>query len=137
MSDLISRDEAVKVLEDMKVKIEIPKAAVTQWKRNNALDMAVEALKHSEVQNSSDCISRQAAIYIASGYCHPANIADELSKLPSAEPKKGKWIKADSQQYFRKHYPAFTCSECGHRKDSQKTWNYCPNCGAKMEVEHE
>ena len=49
--------------------------------------------------------------------------------------KRGKWIKADSQQYFRKHYPAFTCSECGQRKDSQKTWNYCPYCGARMDKE--
>ena len=50
-----------------------------------------------------------------------------------AEPvKRGKWIKADSQQYFRKHYPCFTCSECGYKKDSQKKWNYCPNCGAYM-----
>lgn len=41
-----------------------------------------------------DLISRRAAVYIASGHCHPANIADELRKLPSAEPerKKGKWI---------------------------------------------
>ena len=53
-----------------------------------------------------------------------------------AEPvRHGKWIKADSQQYFRKHYPAFTCSECGQRKDSQKTWNYCPECGARMDEE--
>ena len=51
-----------------------------------------------------------------------------------AEPvKRGKWIKADSQQYFRKHYPCFTCSECGYRKDSQKKWNYCPHCGARMD----
>ena len=58
----LSQEEAAKVLEDMKVKIEIPKAAVTQWKRNTALDMAIEALKHSEVPNSSDTISRQDAI---------------------------------------------------------------------------
>jgi hypothetical protein len=32
----------------------------------------------------SDLISRQAAIYIASGYCHPANVAKELAELPSA-----------------------------------------------------
>ena len=38
-----------------------------------------------------DCISRQAAIHIASGYCHPANIAAELSKLPSAQPEQ-RWI---------------------------------------------
>lgn len=33
---------------------------------------------------ADDAISRQAAIYIASGYCHPANVAKELAKLPSA-----------------------------------------------------
>ena len=49
--------------------------------------------------------------------------------------KRGMWIKADSQQYFRKHYPCFTCSACGYRKDSQKKWNYCPNCGADMRGE--
>lgn len=34
-----------------------------------------------------DLISRQAAIDVASGYCHPANIAKELEKLPSAQPE--------------------------------------------------
>jgi len=34
-----------------------------------------------------DLISRQAAIDVASGYCHPVNIADELRKLPSAQPE--------------------------------------------------
>ena len=56
--------------------------------------------------------------------------------LVDEEPvRHGEWIKADSQQYFRKHYPCFTCSECGYRKDSQKTWNYCPNCSARMDEE--
>lgn len=32
-----------------------------------------------------DLISRDAAIEIASGYCHPANIAEELGRLPSAD----------------------------------------------------
>jgi len=34
-----------------------------------------------------DLISRAEAIRIASGYCHPANIADELRKLPPAQPE--------------------------------------------------
>ena len=34
-----------------------------------------------------DLISRQDAMRIASGYCHPANIAKELEKLPSAQPE--------------------------------------------------
>lgn len=33
----------------------------------------------------ADLIDRQEAIRIASGYCHPANIAMELAKLPSAQ----------------------------------------------------
>jgi rubrerythrin len=61
---------------------------------------------------------------------------EAINGVPSAEPvRHGKWIKADSQQYFRKHYPCFTCSECGYRKDSQKKWDYCPNCGARMDKE--
>lgn len=65
----LSREEAAKVLEGMKVKIEIPKAAVTQWKRNTALDMAIKVLKYSEVPNSSDCISRQATIETLCSVC--------------------------------------------------------------------
>lgn len=33
----------------------------------------------------AEYIDRQAAIEIASGYCHPANIAAELAKLPAAD----------------------------------------------------
>ena len=96
-----------------------------------------------------DLISRQAAIDAIGRLDIPedmcvfeilSHIELEIGNLPSAQPtaepvRHGKWIKADSQQYFRKHYPAFTCSECGQRKDSQKKWNYCPNCGARMDEE--
>lgn len=41
----MTREEAIEVLDDMKVKIDIPKSAVTQHKRNEALDMAISALK--------------------------------------------------------------------------------------------
>ena len=94
----------------------------------------------------SDLISRQAAIdaletvkscLVEEEHQFLDCLISDMKKLPSAEPerKKGKWIKADSQQYFRKHYPLFTCSACGYRKDSQKKWNYCPNCGARMDKE--
>lgn len=36
---------------------------------------------------SDDAISRKEAIRVASGYCHTANIHDELAKLPSVNPK--------------------------------------------------
>lgn len=43
--------------------------------------------------------------------------------------RRGTWIKADEQPYFRKHYHAKVCSECGKRKDGK--WLYCPYCGSK------
>ncbi len=49
------KDKAIRVLDDMKVKIDIPKAAVTQLDKNWALDMAIEALKQEPCE---DAISR-------------------------------------------------------------------------------
>lgn len=43
-----------------------------------------------------DCISRADAIRVASGYCHPSNVAKELAKLPSMgryDPYTDKFIK--------------------------------------------
>lgn len=100
----------------------------------------------------SDLISRQAAIDIASGYCHPANIAKELAKLPSAQPEKrteerakthacdcinrqrrdGKWELIDDTEF---RIPGYRCSIC-HCEcedwENKPTYNYCPQCGADM-----
>lgn len=82
-----------------------------------------------------DCISRQAAIYIASGYCHPANVAKELAELPSVQPKRGKWIwNGDTLDWERLHY----CSECKKYalRDTDGKYevlsDFCPNCGTDM-----
>ena len=53
---------------------------------------------------------------------------DELKKYINGEidvVKTGKW--------FDKGSLSCRCSECGCK--SPKEYNYCPNCGAKMEVE--
>ena len=89
----------------------------------------------------TDLISRQEAIDAINALHEKPNAwldsaVDAVMTLPAVESvRHGKWIKADSQQYFRKHYPYFTCSECGYRKDSQKKWNYCLQCGARMDKE--
>ena len=58
-------------------------------KVSEAVQMAVEALKTQlpKEDTTSDCISRQEAIRIASGYCHFTNVAKELEKLPSVQPE--------------------------------------------------
>lgn len=57
-----------------------------------------------------DLIDRQSAIEIASGYCHPANIADELRKLPSAQPD------ADFVTVVR-------CKDCKHNQCKSTSGN--------------
>lgn len=51
-------------------------------------------------------------------------------------PKRGKWIKDEEQS--QKHVEAiYTCSAC-HNFDAwgvTELYPYCPNCGAKMEVQ--
>ena len=55
----------------------------------------------------------------------------ETMKIPAADVKpniKGYWIKTGYK------FICYSCSECGY--DIEKTkFNYCPNCGAKMEGE--
>ena len=72
-----------------------------------AVEMAIEALEGKDTNVSGkDTIDRQAAIDVASGYCHPANIAQELAKLPSAQPDRGyveqiKWERDLAIQQFK------------------------------------
>lgn len=46
-----------------------------------------EVIKILEREPDEDAISRSDAVRVASGYCHPANIAKELAKLPPVQPK--------------------------------------------------
>lgn len=63
---------------------------------------------------------------------------EEIKALPSAEPKTGKWL-PDNNNYYEER---FVCSECkGNYKVAtcmgKPVWKFCPNCGAKMEANHD
>lgn len=48
-----------------------------------------------------------------------------------AQPRRGKWVTADD-----KYIDVCKCSECGTIEYFNKGWkkfDYCPNCGARME----
>ena len=97
-------------------------------------------------QNMSDPISREAAIdatltFIVE-YCGAAfdedmqkMLCERLDALPSAEPKRGKWImKKDPYEVFDE-IPV--CSNCGCAPTFRRTTAFCEHCGARMEVDHE
>lgn len=54
----------------------------------------------------------------------------ELTPTIDTEPKKGTWIDTGgNEEWYAREY---RCSECGDTMLGEA--NFCPNCGAKMEV---
>ena len=57
------------------------------------------------------------------------------------EQKEGKWIMKSDGFIFRQEWGV--CSNCGNTLDfaglnaGRGNGNFCPNCGAKMDIEHE
>lgn len=105
-----------------------------------ACEVVIKAL---EKEPCEDCVSREAVMHIldeiGGDFDSPREavvpidyIADMVSELPSvmAQPKMGQWN-------FTKHYGRdyYVCSVCGMERmdDHSSGWNYCPNCGAKMQ----
>lgn len=64
----------------------------------------------------------------------PLDAVNAIDNIPAADVrpvKRGKWLEYDDTEYFRAK-----CSLCGNWIDTRHGTNYCPNCGAQMEVEH-
>jgi hypothetical protein len=92
-----------------------------------------------------DCISRDEAIRLAEqgqiqGYEWQFK---KLCTLPSVtpQPKIGKWLDCYKEMpifnaggFTETKHVGWTCSCCGENNFWIKS-DYCPNCGAKMEVE--
>lgn len=100
----------------------------------------------------SDLISREEVLraIITAGEVEPdlgyTHLHKVIENLPSAEPKKGKWKRHPGYREFD------VCTACGFgckRREyglmpdtdgtptewmTEYSYQYCPNCGAKMEV---
>jgi DNA-directed RNA polymerase subunit RPC12/RpoP len=93
---------------------------------------------------SDDLISRQAVLEKAypygnglepDGYCVDV---EDIQAVPAIAPKTGHWIPLDKRFTWSDY---FKCSECGFRINLRTakdfgilSVDYCPHCGAKMEV---
>lgn len=109
----------------------------------DACNGAIELLE----QQPRDCISREEVIntlfYKSDNSCDvvlSTDLMDRIKQLPSVIPQrpKGKWI---TNSHGFPPEPTSVCSECGFDRDFYirirgfGKIKYCPNCGAKMEVE--
>lgn len=66
--------------------------------------------------------------------------AAAIEALQAQLPKRGEWLYGDKMPQFpRIPYKPWLryCSECGEptQQDDNALFDYCPNCGAKMEVQ--
>lgn len=59
--------------------------------------------------------------------------AENLPAADVAPIHHGRWIDVREKRLFGDHY--FLCSNCKSRNGSMISFNYCPNCGAKMDLE--
>ena len=83
------------------------------------------------METVEDCISRKAVIDITAE-TGALETQSRVRDLPSVTPKQktGHWkhVQNDNNPYIGKLY----CSECNRIASFE--YNFCPNCGAKMEV---
>jgi rubrerythrin len=92
------RKKAIEVLDDMKVKIDIPKAAKTQNDRNWALDVAIQALSQEPCDDAISraeaqtalMISEDAYLYIGHPTIRISDAVQAIRELPSVTHKSAK-----------------------------------------------
>ena len=89
----------------------------------------------------AEYIEREAAIAAvkhawAKGL-EPSQYLEIISAADVAPVRHGQWIeytKVIIPEPYNKWEQAWKCSECGF-DDGFVAYNYCPNCGAKMDLE--
>ena len=73
--------------------------------------------------------------------CNPISACDALRYAERAveagyvKQSEGHWISAEEAKLMDRFDLAYTCSVCGHCDwdcTESETFNFCPNCGAKM-----
>ena len=160
MSDLISRQAAIDAFLTELTKRE-RKNLLHTWStvevKYFVVDM-LEKLPSAQPEPCEDAVSRKAVYdaMVEKGQrsrrykldeiweLNGTEIREALDTVPSVTPeqKRGKW---NAYYHGINETPSFTysCNQCGYSapyglyggKYSQKEWNFCPNCGAKMEGE--
>ena len=117
----MTRKEAIK-----KIKKVIEESVIFEDELE-AFDMAIKAL---EQEPCDDCISRQAVLDMMQMRISGKELYKAIYDLPSVSPqqKMGQWI-----EHFDNTGKWYECDQC--HTDWGGPVNYCPYCGAKMEVE--
>jgi hypothetical protein len=100
--------EAIEILDSMKVKIDIPNAAVTQRKRNEALEMAIRSLTNDEcVDAIMNEVCKKISVPVPSGY--PVLPKTVLEEMP--HPGKPGDVEIPKRSFTSRHFDPFSVCE--------------------------
>jgi hypothetical protein len=100
--------EAIEILDSMKVKIDIPNAAVTQRKRNEALEMAIQALVNDEyVDAIMNEVCKKISVHAQSD--DPVLPKVVLEEMP--HPEKPGDVEIPMRSFMRRHFDPFSVCE--------------------------
>ena len=89
----------------------------------------------------AEYIERETAIAWFMPYAHAGESIDadvvisDIKGMKAADValvRHGRWLEVREKRLFGEHY--FLCSNCKSRNGLMIPFNYCPNCGSKMEV---
>ena len=88
----------------------------------------------------AEYIERETAIEWFMPYAHAEESIDadvviaDIKGMKSADvapARHGRWLEVREKRLFGEHY--FLCSNCKSRNGLMIPFNYCPNCGSKMD----
>ncbi|MBQ1295773.1 MAG: hypothetical protein IIY21_17130 [Clostridiales bacterium] len=150
MDDLISRQAVKEWLEmwegyldkDMIARMQLKVDDIpTHETPSNTLDISVCVDKQAVIDQINRLINDKHHIKIGTstfrdgvidGY---SRVLSMVNRLPSVQPREGKWTYRDGKPAtIGKSYSVF-CSEC--KEWQEYCTNFCPNCGADMRGDQE
>lgn len=129
----MTREEAIKIIDCYDIGFyDLSGEKIPADKLADAFDLAIEALQFADKSPRTVKLTEAIEITLDEeayeiGYTH-----GQMADRP-----KGEWIK---KQVFNpeldKYVPLIECSVCGYEPyfgGSESKFNYCANCGARME----
>ena len=157
MSDLIDRRAAIDALRNYLVGKNVPcdgtlTCRLIENEVINKLPPAEPKKRGMNIEQEKMIVESLPSLYPMQKFEEDA-IEVVLDALPSAEPKRGRWIEDKGQQTLMQNFIERgevwrVCSVCGaghmigHKYAIDKAYhdrhhNFCPNCGADMRGEQE
>lgn len=83
----------------------------------------------------AEYIEREVLLEKMKNWHEKISLVTCVNSIPAADVvpvRRGRWIEQEKYTFG----VMYDCSICGNRiLDNEHSWNYCPNCGARMDEE--